>query len=160
MLGTALTKNLEVHFESVFLRKGAKQTGAQESFGDFHNRFIAYYAEISALLKYSFGKSKTKPYIKLGGFSIGLRFDAEYDFNSDNFTATFNANNLFDIRDLSYSLGSGIDFKFVKFSLFIEGRYSLGIVDVFKGGQGYFGDGGLVVFDDYEIKNNGLLIMT
>lgn len=35
MLGTALTKNLEVHFESVFLRKGAKQTGAQESFGDF-----------------------------------------------------------------------------------------------------------------------------
>ena len=77
-----------------------------------------------------------------------------------NFTATFNANNLFDIRDLSYSLGSGIDFKFVKLSLFIEGRYSLGIVDVFKGGQGYFGDGGLVVFDGYKIKNKGLLILT
>lgn len=159
VIGTAINENLDVQIEPLFLRKGAKQKGNQQRFGAFDSQYSAYYAEIAAFLKYNFNTSKVRPYF-LAGFGIGLRFDAEYDFHSDNYSSTFEANNLAEIFDLNYNIGSGINFNMDKFSIFIEGRYSIGVLDTFHGGQGYFGDAvELVRFDDFEIKNKGIILL-
>ncbi len=61
--------------------------------------------------------------------------------------------------DFGLGFGAGVSFPAGNNSMFIEGRYALGLTDVAKAGVVEGMGGQLTVDDDVDIKTGGILLM-
>jgi hypothetical protein len=124
--------------------------------------------EIPLLVKASFG-SNVRPYLKAGP-TIGFILSSEAQTESGgvvggqpNQSYKADLNDVLENVDFGLILGAGVSFSLGNSQLFIEGRYSMGLVDLYKGGQIQWQSAGdVVVFEGNEaaeLYNKGIQVM-
>ncbi len=135
-----LTENLALQFEPMYLQKGARVEG---SFGDSDSdsslifnvnvKARLNYLELPAMLKLALGAGTTRPYI-MAGPMLGLRLSAK-ETGSYSISGAKQEYDL-DIKDQTKSLdfgagfGAGVSFLAGKNSIFVQGRYALGLANI------------------------------
>ncbi len=158
ILALDIGKQYFLQIQPMYLVKGGT---AVPDPGDPEFGFSSSYLEVPLLLQKSFG-SKIRPYV-LAGPTIGflLSSEVEVDLNGTLFTADLK--DVSEKIDLGLSLGAGIIYPAGNFSLFLEGRYTLGVKDILKGGPVQFKAGDLVLDEELEpeveVKTRGISVM-
>jgi opacity protein-like surface antigen len=123
-----LSENLALRMEPMYVQKGCKLELRSSVTGFQFDEDVTSkvgYLELPVMIKYAFGAEKAKPYI-LAGPSLGYMLSAkmvsggeEEDIKND-------------IKDFDFGLnfGAGLSIPIETYSLFVEGRYALGLIDI------------------------------
>ena len=137
LLGYRFNDHISLDMEAMYVQKG----GTQMANGANPNIDISMSVlEIPVLLKAAFGNS-FRPYVKAGpalGFILNSEAQAELGGVVQGQALNTYKADLGDVLknvDFSVVLGAGISFAWGHSQVFIEGRYNLGMVDLYKGGQ-------------------------
>ncbi len=135
VLSFGLGETLALQLEPMFLQKGAKAT--VQGFGE--TELKSSYIEVPAMLKFAFGSSDTKPYV-IAGPTIGYLLSAKQDETDIKD----------DVKSIDFGLtfGGGVSLPMGNNTVFVEGRYSLGLSDINDDSS-----------DDTKIKTKGIQIM-
>jgi hypothetical protein len=129
VLDLGLSENVALRFEPMYLQKGAKQEGSDQGF-NIEAELKGATLEVPALLKISLGTSTTRPYI-LAGPTIGFVLSAKQSIKVTG--PGLNIDDEEDIKDQVKSIdfgvtfGAGVSFPAGNNSVFVEGRYALGL---------------------------------
>jgi len=127
------TENIAVQLEPMYLLKGGVIEAKE---GDPRFDISLSYIEVPILFKYDFGKKEN--FYLLAGLSVGylLSSNIEAELNGYPFEADMKetTNNV----DLGGTLGAGIKFPAGSSIIFLEAKYTLGLVNLQKGGTTYF----------------------
>jgi len=148
VLDLAISENASLVFQPMYLQKGAKQS---EQGVDF--TFKANYIEIPALVRIAFGAANTRPYI-FAGPSLGIRLSADIEASMGGSSLSGDIKDLTSSTDFGLAFGGGLKFQLENLAIFVDGRYALGLSDIFKGGTSTTFEA-----DDAEIKTRGIQIM-
>lgn len=118
VLSFGLGETLALQLEPMFLQKGAKATG-QGITGE--TELKASYIEVPAMLKFAFGSGEIKPYV-MAGPTIGYLLSAKQDETDIKD----------DVKSIDFGLtfGGGVSLPMGNNTVFVEGRYSLGLTDI------------------------------
>ncbi len=134
VLSFGMGESLALQLEPMYLQKGS----TLKAFGE-ELKIEAAYIEVPAMIKFSFGSGDTKPYV-MAGPTVGwvLSFEADGEDVKD------------DIKSIDFGLafGGGVSLPMGNNTIFVEGRYSLGLSDINDDSS-----------DDTEIKTKGIQIM-
>jgi hypothetical protein len=162
--GFILEKSLNDHFsivaEPLYLQKGGilpADNGRPEM------KIKGSFIEIPIFLKFSMpGSKEFNPYLIAGpyaGVKLSMEMDAEiadvaFSADLDPVTKTF---------DFGLEIGGGFELTLKSLSIFVEGRYSFGLVDLHKNGTFQFSGGGITsdetLDDSNEYKPRGFQLM-
>lgn len=147
-----LNEKVALRLEPMYLQKGAKFSSnlVDEDFSQV--TFKSAYLEVPLFLKIALGTSATRPYVLAGpfiGFNISSSLDASGIAVKEKIAKS---------TDFGLGFGAGVSFPAGNNSMFIEGRYALGLTDVAKAGA-VEGMGGRLTADDVDIKTRGILLM-
>ncbi|MBN2031224.1 PorT family protein [bacterium] len=152
VLDLALSENVSICLEPMYLQKGTKQD-MQEEITTINVQMKVNYIEIPILLKILLGSGNAKPYI-MAGPTIGFVMSANMEVSFLGMTAEGDIKDLMESLDYGVSFGGGIGFAMGNNTFFVEARYTMGLADVFKGGE-FQGD----IIPDEEVKTKGIQIM-
>ena len=162
---------LSLRTEPAYVQKGVKVDAAIDLAnilnGTAEGTISANYFEIPILLKLSLPSGIIKPYLIAGGSIAFLLGDAKLTVDKATLNGQDVTNNLpsnvkeqtFKIKstDFILCLGGGITIPIGLLSLFVEGRYDLGLTDLSEGPYSF--DLGIVNVDyDTEFKTRGIQI--
>ncbi len=137
VVGYKFNRNVALHAEPMYLRKGGiqKATSANPDI-----TITISTIEIPVLVKAGFGE-KIRPYF-LAGPSVGFVLDAqaETEFGGvvagqDVQTYTADLGGILEKVDVSFSVGAGLSYTMKNYQLFLNGRYTFGLTDLYKGGN-------------------------
>ena len=144
----SLGRRLSLRFEPMWMVKGSDVTfelfGPQPS--SPNAGFWLSYVELPVLLRLSFGAGSVRPYL-LAGPTVGYLISAKserYEAGEEE-----DALDLFDRTDVGVSGGGGLSVPAGVALFFVEGRYSLGLKNIFKGSVASAGE---------TLKTRGVLI--
>ena len=154
-----LSENFSLYLQPMYLQKGARVT---DTVDNLEFPFKSAFLELPIFLKAEFG-STVRPYL-MAGPSIGflLSSDVEGDFEGIHFKG--------DMKDVTESIdfglgfGAGVSYPLKTFTIFVEGRYALGLTNMQKGGTFKLVAGPIIeeiTWDKEEdaYKNRGIQIM-
>jgi len=138
VLSFGVGETLALQLEPMFLQKGVKASAQ-----GFESEIKASYIEVPAMLKFAFGSGDTKPYVMAGptvGYLLSAKVkdpDGEQDIKDD-------------VKNIDFGLafGGGVSLPMGNNTVFVEGRYSLGLSDLNDDPT-----------DDIKIKSKGIQIM-
>ena len=147
VLDVHLNERWSLRTEPMYLQKGAQNID-----GD-NISFKGEYLEVPLFLKLSLGSGPARPYL-MAGPSVGFRLNTEVIFDNAEIAGTFDADDVTESVDFGVDFGAGLSLRLSGVSLFVEGRYDLGVTDVFKGGE-IAGQ----VSDDADVFTRGLQTM-
>jgi hypothetical protein len=135
VLDYALDEYITLHFEPMYLQKGAEIN--EEG---YDAKLTLTYLEVPVMLRYVLGTNKNKPYI-MGGPTIGFNQSAHYKDDDDD------ENVKDDIKGVDFGLGfgGGISLPMDNNLIFVEARYTLGVTNISKE-------------PDFDIKTKGFQI--
>lgn len=152
VLALALSENVSLVFEPMYLQKGAteKEQGVEAT-------YKLAYLEVPAFLRLAFGTTNTRPYL-IAGASFGFRMSADLKASEGVLSAEVDIKDVTNSTDFGLGFGGGVNFKLENVSLFLEARYALGLSDTWKGGTITFG-GIDSTIPDANIKTSGIQIM-
>lgn len=154
VLDLALSENVSLRFEPMYLQKGAKEEEA-----GLTAKYKFTYIEVPAFIKIAFGTSNTRPYI-MAGPSLGFLLSADLEGEEGGVSASIDFKDVMSSTDFGLGFGGGVNFQLETLSLFLEARYALGFTDVFKGGTlTILGMSEEVPGEALDIKTNGIQIM-
>ena len=134
VLSFGLGETFALQLEPMYLQKGATAKEAGEE-----DKLEAAYIEVPVMIKFPFGSGDTKPYV-MAGPTVGWLLSAEVDGE--------------DIKDevksidFGIAFGGGVSLPMGNNTVFVEGRYSLGLTDVNDDPT-----------DDTKFKTKGIQIM-
>jgi opacity protein-like surface antigen len=153
VLDIRLSENVALRLEPMYLQKGAAFVSDLVDPDFSEVTFKAAYLEAPLFLKITFGASAIRPYVLAGpviGFNMSSSLNAPgLDVETDGIVKS---------TDFGLGFGAGVSFPAGNNSLFIEGRYALGLADVAKAGAIELMGEQLAV-DDVEIKTRGIQLM-
>ena len=143
-----------------YLQKGGMQPGTDTQ---PELTITTAYFELPLLFKYKFNNlGAIKPYL-VAGPSAGYRLSAEMDATIGMMTVSADLKEISQDFDFGITMGAGFEIPLESIFIFVEGRYSLGLIDLHKNGTVYAEGGGTsfpVSFDDTSwYKTKGLQIM-
>ena len=147
VLEVRLNEHWSLRTEPMYLQKGTQNIdGDQVS-------YKAEYLEVPLFLKLSLGSGSARPYV-MAGPSIGFRLSSELSVEDEGISGTFDADEVTESMDFGVDFGAGLSLRLNGVSFFVEGRYDLGVADVFTGGE----VGGQLT-DDVNVFTRGLQAM-
>ena len=152
MVDVVLNENLSLVFQPMYLQKGATQTEAGMDF-----TWKSNYIEVPVLLRITLGSGSTRPYL-MGGANVGFLMSSDLEVEIGAFSAGFDAKDLMESTDFGVAIGGGVLFQLENLNIFVDGRYNLGLKDIFKGGEISF-EGETEEIPNAEVKTNGIQIM-
>lgn len=141
----AFNDNFSIQTEPMFLMKGAKNI---EGGGDPDIIGKLSFIEVPIFLKYTFGET-IKPYFIAGpsfGFLLSSNLEAEMGGVKIESNIKENTQKL----DLGLGLGAGFEIPLNVLSVFVEGRYTVGLVNLQKGGKFEVKGGGMTFTDTFD----------
>jgi len=154
-----IIKNLYLKIEPMYLQKyaGIEATTTQPAI----DTELAFF-EVPLLVKYAIGAT-VRPYIIVGP-SFGYLLRAELKTSTSGFEAKANVKDILRHLDVGFSAGVGIDIPIGPVFVFFEGRYTLELRNLNKGGNAEFIMGSLIFPIEIEasdiLKSRGLQLMT
>ncbi len=132
-----LADNLALQFEPMYLRKGAKQKGSftDPDLGNFsaEAKTKVDYIEVPVMLKVAFGASMTGPYVMAGpmvGFLLSAKQTGSISFAGVEQEIDEDIKDQITNIDFGLGFGAGLSFPAGNNSLFVEGRYALGLTNI------------------------------
>lgn len=138
VLDLRLTENFDLHLEPMYLQKGTQLEAAGQT-----GKFKASYVELPVLFRVALGSSTVRPYL-IAGPTVGLLLSAK---SSDGTSEEDIKDQIKDI-DFGLDFGAGVSFPAGNNSIFMEGRYALGLSNINDDSQ-----------DPTDINNKGIRIM-
>lgn len=160
-----LNKNLSLYIQPMYLQKGTKldiPTGEEDDFdffGNFEIKFKYNYIEIPIFFKYTLGSGNTKPYL-MAGPTVGILSSAKITMEIvDVFSFDTDMGDAAENMDYGIGFGGGVSIPAGRNSLFIEGRYTLGLKDVFNGTTEEMEEEDDLTLEDANVKHRGFQIM-
>lgn len=131
VLDYRVTDFITLHLEPMLLGKGPK---AEE--GENKVVFRLTYIEIPAMFKYIIGTNTIKPYL-MAGPTIGFLQDAKLKVTMGNWDDLKD-----DLKsiDFGFGFGAGLDLPIGNNSIFVEARYSLGLMNIADKDEGTYAD--------------------
>lgn len=157
VLDIGVSKNVSIRFEPMYVRETAKQNIDEVDVrGELI--FTANYVEIPALLKLSFGTANVRPFL-FAGPSVGFKLNSEGEFSIDGISGKFDFDKLITGTNFMFEFGGGVNIQFQSVSLIAEGRYGLGVTDIFEAGTIPIDPLGQTEFGEADIKTRGLRVM-
>ena len=152
--GVILEKRINNHFslqaEPMYLQKGGILP-AQNGLPEMHVK--GSFIEVPIFIKYSIQKTeKFKPYF-IAGPDVGVKLSM--DLNAEMVGSAFSAdlNPVTKTFDMGFGIGAGIEFPLRTTFLFVEGKYSLGLVDLHKNGMFQISGGGVTIEEEFDEDN-------
>ncbi len=163
VLELGLSKNIALHLEPMYLKKGGVFEGSLEDLGSLEDfpakfKFKVAYLEVPVLVKLAIeSTSKTQLYF-LAGPTLGLLLNSKLEINSPavGLADEVNFEGLSNFIDFGLSLGVGMSFPN---SIFVEGRYTLGLYNVVDDGKASAGDFEFDFEEGVDVKTRGFQIM-
>ena len=159
MLDLGLWKDFSLCLEPMYIQKYAI---AEEI--DIENPAIDVklaFLECPVFLKYSFGNT-IRPYF-IAGPAIGYLLSSEMEINLGGITFEANTKEITEKLDIGLGFGGGISISTGPCSVFLEGRYTLGLNNLNKGGVVIASAGPLHIEGDIpesdKMKNRGVQLM-
>lgn len=140
-----------LRIEPMFLQKGVEvtQTFQGQEFGSFKLKFS--YLEVPVLLRLAMDGGMAKLYV-MGGPSVGLLLSAKQSTDGE-FGSDVDVKDEFKDFDFGLIGGGGISIRMgqvtqntLGVAFFIEGRYALGLSDIYDGGLAKVKNRGFQVF--------------
>jgi len=157
VLDVGLNENVALRFEPMYLQKGAEFTQTDPDLGAATITSKAAYLEVPLFLKIAFGTSTTRPYL-MAGPTLGFNLSSKFELSASGISAEIDAKEVTQSTDFGLIFGAGVSFAAGNNSIFVEGRYALGLSDIVQAGTLEF-MGERVPFDDVNVKTSGLQIM-
>ncbi len=157
VLEVGLSENISLRFAPMYLQKGGEFTDTDPDLGTATFAFKAGYLEAPALLKVALGTSSIRPYL-MAGPTLGFNLSSNLEFSVPGISAKLDAKEITKSVDLGLAFGAGVSFPVGANSIFVEGRYALGLSDIAKDDTLKF-MGEDLVSGDAEVKTRGLQIM-
>ena len=155
--------NVHLNFQPMFIKKGGLQMGDPNAIARM------YFIEVPLFMKITFGKA-FRPFIKAGP-TLGVLLCAEGETEEtggvvgDNGFGGYKTNSKAVLRsfELGIAVGAGIGYAFDGWTVFLDGRYAMGLNDLYKGGTlRWEKDGDIIDVEkssDRELKTKGFQIM-
>lgn len=137
VLGIGLGEMFSLEFEPMFLQKGAKAEA-----GGTDGKIKADYLEVPVMLKVPFGQGNVKPYV-MAGPQVGYLLSAKVEAGGQEQDIKDDVKSI----DFGVAFGAGVGIPAGNNTVFIEGRYALGLTDVNDDSN-----------DPTEIKTKGIQI--
>ncbi len=147
VLDVHLNEHWSLRTEPMYLQKGTQNIDGDEV------SYKAEYLEVPLFLKLSLGSGSARPYV-MAGPSVGFRLNSELSIEDEGISGTFDADEVTESMDFGIDFGAGLSLRLSGVSFFVEGRYDLGVADVFTGGE-IAGQ----VSDDVDVFTRGLQAM-
>ncbi len=139
VLDLRLAENAVLHVQPLYLQKGAKD-GTEGS--DAKLKFA--YIDVPVMVKVAFGTSTTRPYL-MAGPAIGFLLSAKLTGDGEE----LDLKDFLKSTDFGLNFGGGISFPAGNNSIFVEGRYALGLSNINDDPDD----------PDTKIKNKGIQFM-
>jgi hypothetical protein len=165
VLGLKLKRNVLIEVQPMYLRKGGTDMA------DRNNPNIDFnlsYLEVPVLVKVMFGEA-IRPYVICGptfGIRLGAEAEAELGgvLSGGNLrTYTADLDDVTKSYDFGLGFGAGVSVALKMGTLFLDGRYTFGLVDLFESGLVEWKSGDEViqggVSEEAELGTRGFTIM-
>lgn len=130
VLDIQLGENVFLHLEPMYLQKGALATDLDD---DIEFPITSSFLELPLFVKVEFGNS-IKPYV-MAGPSIGYLLSSDIEGKFSGFIFTGDLKDVTESIDFGIEFGAGFSYPVGSASLFLEGRYSMGLSNLQKGGS-------------------------
>ncbi len=159
ILDLRLTRHLHVCMEPMYIQKHG--TAEQIDYENPAIDVLMAFVELPIFFKYSFGNT-IKPYL-MAGPTLGYLINAELLTTFAGLSFEADAKHVFNNLDVGLGFGGGIELPVGKFRIYMEGRYTLGFIDLNKGGDVEAVAGPIVIQGHIEgsdeIKSRGVQVM-
>lgn len=157
VLDFAVGENMSLCLEPMYLQKGAKLDMTEEGI-PIEAKIKAAYIEIPVFLKLYLGSGDTRPYV-MAGPTVGYLMSANMEMSAMGIDVEVDIKDILKSIDFGVGFGGGVSFPMGRNTLFVEGRYTLGIADVFEGGEVEYMEGAAEEMPDAEMKTKGIQVM-
>lgn len=162
VLEIGLSRNFILHMEPMYIQKGGRVEAGEDVTSDPGGRIKSSFAEIPIFLKVTHG-SRIRPYAMVGP-SIGYLLSSHIELDAFGLAFEGDMKEVTNRIDFGLGFGGGIAIPMGIFSVFLEGRYTVGLTNLQKGGTMEVSAGPLAVpidfdKDEAEYKNRGFRIM-
>lgn len=157
----SINDNFSISVEPMYSQKGAVKL---KTLTEPEMTTTTSYAELPIFIKYSIPLSSSiKPYL-IAGPTLSYRLKAETEGKYAGLIFTADLKNVTVPFDFSFGVSAGFEIPLESISLFLEGRYTYGLVDQHKNGTFQASSGGLTLTgtmtDSQWFKNSGIQLLT
>lgn len=154
-----LNENFSLYMQPLYQQKGALVTEVEDN---LEFPFMFAFWELPVFLKAEFG-STVRPYL-IAGPTVGYLLSADTEVEYSGVTFTGDLKEVTEDFDFGLGFGAGLRYPIGTVSIFVESRYTLGLVNMQKGGTFEISAGPIVeeITWDKEVdayKNRGIQIM-
>jgi hypothetical protein len=147
LFGYRLAENLVLQTEPKYLVKGGT---AVDPTGELKIDVTNKYLEVPVLLQAEFAQNRLHV---LAGPTLGYMFSTELETEISGFTFTGNGENIFQNVDVGIVVGAGVNFPIWKGNVFLDGRYSHGLIKLAKNGTAELESDDIIISVTAEKKN-------
>ena len=134
VLDYSVTDFVTLHLEPMLLLKGTK---AEE--GEKKVEIRLAYVEIPVMVKYIIGTNKIEPYL-MAGPTIGFLQDAKLKVTTGDDSEWDDMKDDLKSIDFGLGFGAGLNLPIGNNSIFVEARYSLGLMNIADNAEGPYAD--------------------
>jgi hypothetical protein len=154
-----LSENFSLYAQPMYQQKGGVATQLDTNL-DFPFKFA--FLELPVFLKAEFGNT-VRPYL-MAGPTIGYLLSADTEVEYSGLTFKGDLKEVTEKIDFGLGFGAGLRYPLSTVSIVVEGRYTLGLVNMQKGGTIDLSAGPIVEEIDWDkdadaYKNRGIQIM-
>ena len=158
----SLTRNFVLRLEPMYIQKGGRLEEGEDVNSDPGGWVKSSFIEIPLFLKVTYG-SRIRPYL-MAGPTIGILLNSDLELDAYGLSFKGDMEEVTRRIDFGLGFGAGITIPIRFFSLFIEGRYTLGLSNLQRGGTFEVSAGPMAIpieFDkeDDKYKNRGFQIL-
>jgi len=132
VLDIRLSENFFVRIEPMYLQKGGKIEEGTDPVNQPEGQIKSSYIEVPLLIQYTFGK-KIKPYL-IAGLTVGYNLTSEIEFDLTGLKFEGDLKEVTELFDLGLTFGGGVQTPVSFGIIFLEGRYSHGLIKKRKSG--------------------------
>ncbi len=158
VLDFRFSESISWRFEPMYLLKGVKATATEDT-ATMKQKLKFQYIEIPLFLKIAFGSSYIQPYV-MAGASIGVLLSANAEIHETGSDTQIDIKDVINGIEYSAGFGGGISLSLGKYALFVEGRYTIGVLNLFQNTSTIQINGKEGQITYVQPKNKGIQIFT
>jgi hypothetical protein len=157
-----LLENLFAHVQPMYLQKGCNIKEGNDPVNQPEGQINAAAIEIPVLIQYTFG-DKVRPYV-VAGPSLGFNLNSEINFDLTGLKFMGDMKEVTGTFDLGITFGGGLQMPIGFGLIFLEGRYTHGLINQRKSGSVLLRSNGLDIEletdkNDDKYTNRGVQLM-
>ena len=161
VIGLQLVNHLKLHIEPMYMKKGAVLRNFDLSLGNSEFKYKVEAFELPVFLRVDLTSSRIQPYL-LAGPTAGVITNTTVEVAASGIEFEGDADNIAKTIDFGVGFGGGLSLQVGGQALFLEGRYSLGLVNINEGGDVSLESENLpqvITIDPDDVSTRGFQVM-